>query len=120
MNRPIKIGAAVLGALLIAALVIFIFFPGLPTYMSVKHKYKEIDRTVPEFVRSDVPDSYEEYTLRGVTFRVPADWKGKSAIDGGNITSYRSPDEKSTISVLKSDKATHDLLHSGESNIYDE
>ncbi len=45
MNKAVRIGAIVLGAILAAALVIFIFFPGLPTYAYVKFKYKNIDKT---------------------------------------------------------------------------
>ena len=35
MKKALTIGGAVLGFLLISALVIFIFFPGLPTYIKV-------------------------------------------------------------------------------------
>ena len=120
MRKAIKISSIVLGALLAAVLVIFIFFPGLPTYIRIKHKYSEINSTVPEFTKSEVPASFKGYSLKGVNFKVPADWKGKSAYEGGDVTSYRSPDEKSTISVIKHGKASYDLLHSSESTIYDE
>lgn len=119
MKKTIKIGSFVLGAIFIAVAVVYFFFPGLPTYIEISRKYSEINRTVPEFERSEVPADFREYSLKGVKFRVPADWKGKSAVKGGNVTSYRSPDEKSSISVIKHDKATYDLLHSSESTVYD-
>lgn len=43
MKKALAIGGAVLGALLAAALVIFVFFPGLPTYFKVRHRFEHTD-----------------------------------------------------------------------------
>jgi hypothetical protein len=51
MKKPLIIGGTILGFLLAAAMVIFIFFPGLPTYLKVKHKYDHIDEHVPNLKR---------------------------------------------------------------------
>ena len=79
MKKALKIGGCVVGTVLVAALVIIIFFPGLFTYISVKHKYKDIDRTIPEFEEVSVPADFEEYTLHGLTFKAPAGRKGDSS-----------------------------------------
>ncbi len=114
MKKPLAIGGAVLGVLLAAALVIFIFFPGLPTYITAKHKYKDINRTVPDFVREEVPDSFKQHTLRDVAVSLPSDWKAHSAIEGIEPGSYRSTDEDSMILVTKHDRASYDLISSSE------
>ncbi len=102
MKKIFTIGGAVLGTILAAALVIFIFFPGLPTYIIVKHKYDHIDELVPEFERSDIPADYVSHTLKGITFRTPSDWEGHSAVEGAEASSYKSGDEY-RIFVLKTD-----------------
>ena len=71
MNEAVRIGAIVLGAILAAALVIFIFFPGLPTYAYVKFKYKNIDKTAGRFETAAVSDDYAEHTINGVSLKAP-------------------------------------------------
>ena len=110
MKKAIKIGGA--------ALVIFIFFPGLPTYIRVKHKYDNINSRVAEFPRVDVPADYKEYTVRGAAFRLPADWKPKIVAEGLTPSSYRSADNKSMIMAIKYDQSYHDILY-GEEALYD-
>ena len=102
MKKPLIIGGTILGFLLISALVIFIFFPGLPTYLKVKHKYKHIDELVPEFEKSEVPSDFVSRSLKGVSFRIPSDWEGKSAIEGKEASSYVSGEEY-RIFVLDTD-----------------
>ncbi len=93
MKKPLIIGGTILGFLLAASLVIFIFFPGLPTYLKVKHKYDHIDETVAEFKKTDVPSDYVSHTLRGVKFSIPSDWEGHSPIEGTEASSYVSGED---------------------------
>ncbi|MCR4795939.1 MAG: hypothetical protein K5898_12390 [Ruminococcus sp.] len=81
MKKALTIGGAVLGFLLISALVIFIFFPGLPTYIKVKHKYKHIDETVAEF-EAISPAAAKTFTKNGVTIKTPDGWVKKEAGSG--------------------------------------
>ena len=88
MKKIFTIGGAVLGTILAAALVIFIFFPGLPTYIIVKHKYDHIDELVPEFE--------------------------KSAVEGAEAGTYRSKDDSHIGVMLSSYKSYDDILGSVE------
>ncbi len=74
MKKTLTICGAVLGVLLIAVLVIFIFFPGLPEYFKVKKDYKYIDRTIGSFDKADVPVSFSAHTIRGVKLSAPMDF----------------------------------------------
>ncbi|SHM15801.1 hypothetical protein [Ruminococcus flavefaciens] len=82
MKKALTIGGAVLGFLLISALVIFIFFPGLPTYIKVKHKYKHIDEKVPVFEAVSAGADFKEYTIKGVKLKAPGDWELKESGNG--------------------------------------
>ena len=101
MKKALTIGGIV-GFLLISALVIFIFFPGLPTYLKVKHRYDHIDETVAEFEKSEVPSDFVSRSLKGVSFRIPADWEGSSPIEGREASIYKSGKEYG-IFVLDTD-----------------
>lgn len=77
MKKVLKIGAVILGVLLIGALVIFIFFPGLPTYFKVKKEFPEIENKLTEFTKFDsssaeIPDNYVEASYDGVTLMGPS------------------------------------------------
>lgn len=71
MKKAIKIGCIALSIILIAALVILIFFPGLFTYFKVKHDYESIDATSEKFEYADVPDDFKYYTKNGVSYAKP-------------------------------------------------
>lgn len=102
MKKPLIFGGTILGFLITAALVIFIFFPGLPTYLKVKYKYDHINETVAEFKKTDIPSDHVSHTLKGVKFRIPSDWEGHSPIEGTEASSYASG-EDSRIFVLDTD-----------------
>lgn len=71
MKKAMKIGGVVLGIILVAALVIFIFFPGIFTYFKVKHKYDHIDDSLGKFEYSDVPVTFKDFTVNGVKLKMP-------------------------------------------------
>lgn len=98
MKKALKISGIILSVLLIAALVIFIFFPGLPTYIKVKYEYEDINRTITAFEPVYVPDSFEFHTIKDVAFKAPRDYK--LSVTGNSLS---SSDEKSKILITKSD-----------------
>jgi hypothetical protein len=106
MKKALTIGGAVLGFLLISALVIFIFFPGLPTYIKVKHKYKHIDEKVPAFEAVSAGADFKEYTIKGVKLKAPGDW---SVTDNGL---QASPEEKVLIVLSTDNKEQDEFLDS--------
>ena len=102
MKKALTIGGCTIGFLLISALVIFIFFPGLPTYIKVKHDYDHIDELVPEFEKTEVPSDFVSRSLKGVSFSIPSDWEGSSPIEGREASTYKSGKEYG-IFVLDTD-----------------
>ena len=116
MKKALTIGG-IIGFLLISALAISIFFPGLPTYLKVKLKYEHIDERIPEFEKSDIPGDYVSHTLRGVRFSTPSDWEAYSPIEGAEPNAYRAKD-KSTVFVLNLNyKAQEELLKNSEETL---
>lgn len=71
MKKALKIGGVVLGIILVAALVIFIFFPGIFTYFKVKHKYSHINDSLSKFESLVVPDAFDGFTLNGIKLKMP-------------------------------------------------
>ena len=82
MRLAWKIGAAVLGVLLIAAAVILIWFPGLFTCLHMKWKYQNLGRTAGQYAVLPVPEDFQEYELRGLRVSVPADYTLGENSDG--------------------------------------
>lgn len=74
MKKVLKVSAIALSVVLAAFLVIFIFFPGLPTYIKVKKEYPSIDCTIKNYSGYDVeiPDDYVEAEYDGVKLRGPS------------------------------------------------
>lgn len=99
MKKAMKISGIILGIILIIALVIFIFCPGIFTYIKVKHKYKDIDRTIGKFETVDIPDTFKSYDLDGISLKVPDDYKKTTTSNG-----LRSSDEKVIIMITRCDK----------------
>ena len=73
MKKPLIIGGIILGFLVAAALVIFIFFPGLPTYFKVNRQYKHINEKPEAFEIVPAGADFKEFTLNGVKLKAPAD-----------------------------------------------
>lgn len=103
MKKALTIGGAVLGVLLAAALVIFIFFPGLPTYLKVKHKFDHIDERVPVFKPVSADADLGSFTLNGVKLKAPADWEPNTTGHG-----LRSSSDKSSLMVIKNDYQSYE------------
>lgn len=81
MKKSMKIGGVVLGIILIAALVVFIFFPGIFTYKKVQKKYPHIDNTIGTFegFNVEIPKNFAAYTTKdGVTVIGPEDARHNS------------------------------------------
>lgn len=96
MKKTLTIGSAVLGGLLAAALVIFIFFPGLPTYLKVKLKYEHIDDRIPVFKTVSAGADVGSFALNGVKLKAPADWEPNTTGHG-----LKSSRDKSSLLVIK-------------------
>ena len=73
MKKTLIIGGAVLGFLLTAALVICVFFPGLPAFFKVKHQYKHINEKPNAFEIVPARADFKEFTLDGIKLKAPAD-----------------------------------------------
>lgn len=75
MKKAIKISCIILGIVLVAALAIFIFVPGIFTYHKVKKEYQYIDRTIGTFdgFDVDIPKDFVAYTKDGITVMGPED-----------------------------------------------
>lgn len=114
MKKALKIGGIILGIILAALLIIFIFFPGLFTYIKVKVKYDNIDRGFTEFKKVEVPDDFKTYTVKGITLSVPDSYVLK---DTGS--SFKNSDEKSVLLIMESDSLETDELMKGYSEDYD-
>ena len=92
MKKILIVTGTILGVLASAVLIIFIFFPGLPTYFKVKHEYEYINETIPAFISTDISSGFESHALRGLRFKVPDDWEAHSSVEGLEPSSYRSKD----------------------------
>jgi hypothetical protein len=96
MKKALKIGGIILGIILAALLIIFIFFPGLFTYIKVKSKYNNIDRCITEFKKVEVPDDFKTYTIGNLKISVPEDykWNEENAV-------FSSPSLEEAVSIIE-------------------
>ncbi|WP_295085488.1 hypothetical protein [Ruminococcus sp.] len=76
MKKVLTIGIAIL----VAVVIIFIFFPGLPTYFKVKHKYEYISKQISEFETVPAGADFKNFSINGLKLKAPADW---SVTDNG-------------------------------------
>ncbi|MBR6107188.1 MAG: hypothetical protein IKQ39_04185 [Oscillospiraceae bacterium] len=96
-----KTAACIAGGVILAAGAgIFAFVPGLFTYLHVKFRYDNIDRTVPQYERASVPENFTEYTVKGLTLSVPSSY---TLNDTG--FSFVGSDGKSRLFITR-----HDML----------
>lgn len=75
MKKALKITGIIIGVLVIAALIIIVFFPGLPTYIKVKKDCPRIDETMGIYKDSTdtVPEDFVQVELKGILISGPAD-----------------------------------------------
>jgi hypothetical protein len=71
MKKSIITGGIAAGLLLIAALVIYIFFPGILTYIDVKVNDPHINDVAEEFQKVDVPGSFNSFSAKGIKLSMP-------------------------------------------------
>jgi hypothetical protein len=104
MKKAMKISGVILGIILIAALVIFIFFPGLFTYISVKRNCPHIDETIGTYKAEnpELPDDFVQVRTKGLLISGPAD----AVYDNS----------KSDMIVFKKDSLTVMVLQDGSSD----
>lgn len=71
MKKAFLIGGSIFGGLLAIALVIFIFFPGIPTYIDVKRHYPNVDSVIGEFEAVEVSSDLETFSVNGIKLKMP-------------------------------------------------
>jgi len=116
MKKPILAACIAGGVLLAAGGCIFAFVPGLFTYLHVKIKYDNIDRTIPQFERVSVPENFVEYSVRGLTLSVPETYELN---DSG--MSFVGSDGKTRLFITQHDMLETAALLSeyGADDLYD-
>lgn len=114
MKKALKIGGIILGIILAALLIIFIFFPGLFTYIKVKVKYDNIDRGFTEFKKVEVPDDFKTYTRGNLKISVPDGYKPKDIGYG-----FEYSDGKTALAIIENDSLETDELMKGYYEDYD-
>lgn len=99
MKKVLKITGVILGVLIIAVIVIAVFFPGLPTYISVKKNCPHIDETIGTYTDHDVeiPEDFIQTKADGVILRGPAD-----ALNDSQFVPFRKEDEL-VVMVMESE-----------------
>lgn len=75
MKKALKITGIIVGVFVIAAIVIIVFFPGLPTYIKVKKDYPHIDETIGVYNDGDVviPKDFVQTEINGILVSGPSD-----------------------------------------------
>ena len=116
MKKPILAACIAGGVLLAAGGCVFAFVPGLFTYLRVKIKYDNIDRTIPQFERVSVPENFVEYSVRGLTLSVPETYELN---DSG--MSFVGSDGKTRLFITQHDMLETAALLSeyGADDLYD-
>lgn len=112
MKKAFRITAislgSIVGVILLAALIIFLFFPGLPTYLYITNQYPDFSRLSESYPYSDtaVPDSFVEFSADEITARIPAELYKKypEETEGMKSNLYINDDESSSITFIYSGK----------------
>lgn len=118
MNKALKIIAAVLGIILAAVLVIYIFFPGLPTYFKVKHDFEYIDTEIGSYKPVSVPDDFKEYSKGGLSIKVPDGFESKETEDMLSLKGETASVLVTVSDSKKSEKIMKDYAES-QGGVYD-
>ena len=102
MKRALKISASILGVIILAVLIVFIFFPGLPTYLYAKDKYEYISVVPKEYPYADVktPESFVETTVFGLTLSLPQELEQKYSDSKSLEGIYNDPSGESDTAVI--------------------
>ncbi|MBR3268918.1 MAG: hypothetical protein IKI58_09420 [Oscillospiraceae bacterium] len=99
MKKPVKILCIAGGVLAAAGAAVVAFAPGLFTYLNVLRKYPNIIKTIPVFQKYSVPQNYVQYTVKGLTMSVPAEYTLK---DSGLV--FIGADGKTSVLVTRHDE----------------
>lgn len=99
MKKILKISGIILGVLMLSALAVYIFCPGLLTYVQVKKDCPNIDCTIGRFSGLDVtaPEDWTSVTIDGVTVKGP-----KDALNDSDLVPFKKKDEF-TVMVMTSE-----------------
>ena len=110
MNKVVKVILKVLGVLVglgaVSTAVVFIFFPGLPTYIDCKKTFTTLEEPIKTFEEYSVKLSGDTQIHNDGTFSVlvPAEWSYKSLpvplddIFGGK---YTAPNDSESVLILR-------------------
>ncbi len=71
MKKSLITGRITVGLLLASALLIYLFFPGILTYIDVKLNDPHINDVAEEFQKVDVPGSFKSFSTKGIRFSMP-------------------------------------------------
>ncbi|HHX56747.1 MAG TPA: hypothetical protein GX710_01870 [Clostridiales bacterium] len=128
MNKVVKVILKVLGVLVglgaVSTAVVFIFFPGLPTYIDCKKTFTTLEEPIKTFEEYSVKLSGDTQIHNDGTFSalVPAEWSYKkfdfsSSIDvpGGK---YTAPNDSESVLILSSEVPYERILSSDYDDIY--
>lgn len=105
MSRILKISGTALAVLLVIFTVIFIFFPGIPTYFKVKHDFEYIDTEIESYKTVSVPDDFKEYSKERLSVKVPDGFESKETEDMLSLT-----DGTSKMLITVSDSTENDKI----------
>lgn len=71
MKKALKIGGIIVGIIVLVCLALMLICPWLITYIGVRAKYPDIDRTLDKFTVVDVPDDFKSIKLGETILKVP-------------------------------------------------
>lgn len=71
MKKALKTGGIIVGIIVIACLALMLICPWLITYIGVRAKYPDIDRSLDKFIVVDVSDDFKSIKLGETILKVP-------------------------------------------------
>lgn len=100
MKKTLKITGIILGALVIAAIAVIVFFPGLPTYIKVKKNCPHIDETMGIYNDGGeaVPEDFVQTEINGILVSGPAD----TLCDDSNLCAFKK-DNELVVMIIESE-----------------